>query len=241
MKNTLLYLTQLLAISCMLSSCAKEEGEGGKGTIFGTVYKIIDDGNIAFENGTYVFKKDTFSAKDEDVFIIYGDNQNGFDDKTSTSYNGTFRFDYLRDGKYTLYSLSDLASGDKAPVFSQVEVKGGDPVSAGDLYIYDGKNVGKCGIIGKIEAKYKDADGFLPGFSLRVYLKKNGSETVQDTRANENGIYVFPKLDPYSTYTISAETEEDKNTGIEASSITISTGAEGTIVSPSETLYVFVY
>ena len=242
MRRILLLIFQILTISCIITSCSKEEGEGGEGTIFGIVYKIIDDGKIITKaDGSYAFDKDTIIAKDEDVFIIYGDYKFGYDDKTSTGFDGTYCFKYLNDGKYTLYSLSDVASGDKVASFANVEVSNGNTICPPDIYIQDGKNVGLCGIVGHIDALYKEASDWIPGFSIRVYAQKVGSMDVSDTRADENGMYAFAKLDPNSTYIIYSESEPEKNEGIEASKIEVKTGAEGSIVEASETIYVYIY
>ncbi len=46
MKKALFFVANLLLVSSLLVSCEKEEGEGGKGSIVGKVYTIIDDGDI---------------------------------------------------------------------------------------------------------------------------------------------------------------------------------------------------
>ena len=44
----------------------------------------------------------------EDVFIIYSDDETAiYDDKFETDYNGTYRFEFLRKGDYTLYTYAD--------------------------------------------------------------------------------------------------------------------------------------
>ena len=44
----------------------------------------------------------------KDVYIIYSDNENDiFDDKTETDWNGNFHFQYLRKGDYTIYTYVD--------------------------------------------------------------------------------------------------------------------------------------
>jgi hypothetical protein len=49
--------------------------------------------------------RNQYYAPDEDVFIIYG-NDSVFSDRTRTSYEGTYRFEYLRPGSYTIYAYS---------------------------------------------------------------------------------------------------------------------------------------
>ena len=61
-----------------LYSCTKEEGEGGRSSITGTVHITdITGGN----QGEY-------DAPDYDVYIIYGDGNNIYDDKMKTNYEG---------------------------------------------------------------------------------------------------------------------------------------------------------
>lgn len=45
-------------------------------------------------------------AVDWDVYLVYGD-QIGFDDRTRTDYNGQYKFEFLREGNYTVYAYSE--------------------------------------------------------------------------------------------------------------------------------------
>ncbi len=95
--------TSVLAFAVLLfSGCEKPEGEGGTSTIQGKVY--------AFDyNGSGILQ-DEFYAPDEDVFIIYGTEDNYHDDSYKTSFDGSFRFQYLRPGTYTVFVYSDCIS-----------------------------------------------------------------------------------------------------------------------------------
>ena len=87
------------------SACKKEAGEGGTSVIQGQVYKIFTSQN--FQTGqidTSFFLVDA----NKDVFIIYSDNEASvYDDKFETDYNGRYRFEFLRNGDYTLYTYAD--------------------------------------------------------------------------------------------------------------------------------------
>jgi len=87
------------------SACKKEAGEGGTSVIQGQVYKIFTFQN--FQTGeidTSFFHIDA----NKDVFIIYSNNEEGvYDDKFETDYNGRYRFEFLRNGDYTLYTYAD--------------------------------------------------------------------------------------------------------------------------------------
>jgi hypothetical protein len=91
----LVFLTVLFAL---FLSCNKKEGLGGTSSITGKV--IVND-----YNGSGVLIA-TYPGQDEDVFIIYGNDNTTYSDKVSTSFDGTYRFDNLTTGTYKLYSYS---------------------------------------------------------------------------------------------------------------------------------------
>jgi len=87
-----------------LVGCDKSEGEGGNSSISGNV-------RIQQWNSTFTLMSYEAQAADYDVFIVYGD-EVGYSDKTETDYNGDFKFDYLREGDYTVYVYSDVNSAE---------------------------------------------------------------------------------------------------------------------------------
>ena len=70
----------------LISSCKKVEGEGGSSSISGKI--------IANKKNSAGVTIATYPATDHDVFIIYGAGA-VHDDKTETSYDGSFTFRYL--------------------------------------------------------------------------------------------------------------------------------------------------
>jgi len=88
----------LIVLSIVFIGCNKVEGEGGTSSITGKL--IVNDlnglGNL----------QATFPGADEDVFIVYGKDNTTYNDKVSTSYDGTYRFDNLTEGSYKLFSYS---------------------------------------------------------------------------------------------------------------------------------------
>lgn len=80
-----------------VGACRKGAGEGGSSVITGKVVATQTDvfGNIY-----------TFNPAKEDVYIIY-DDADFYGDKVETSFDGTYRFDYLRKGSYTVFAYSD--------------------------------------------------------------------------------------------------------------------------------------
>ncbi|TLX76919.1 hypothetical protein E9993_04345 [Labilibacter sediminis] len=82
----------------IFSACEKGPGEGGMATIAGKV--IIEDYNFDF-----TILRSTYPAQEYDVYIIYGNDQ-FYNDKVETSYDGYFEFNYLREGDYRIFAYS---------------------------------------------------------------------------------------------------------------------------------------
>jgi hypothetical protein len=106
-----------LAFLALTVSCNKEPGRGGTSSITGKVlvYNINSLGDTTAQ----------YYGMDEDVFIVYGDKDLTYDDKFACSYDGSYRFDYLTPGEYTLYSYSrcDTCEDGMIPVFRKVQIQ----------------------------------------------------------------------------------------------------------------------
>lgn len=89
--------------SVMFSGCEKEAGEGGTSTISGKVWVLDYNGEYTHINSRY------YGAK-EDVYLIYG-NEGVYSKSFETNYDGSYRFKYLRKGKYTVYCYSEDTTG----------------------------------------------------------------------------------------------------------------------------------
>lgn len=90
---------------CFLFSivaCKKVEGQGGTSSISGRVYIEEYDafGEIIQE----------YYAAEERVFIIYGEEDNIYDDDFRTSFDGSFRFEFLTKGSYKIFVYQDCLS-----------------------------------------------------------------------------------------------------------------------------------
>jgi hypothetical protein len=94
-------ISLLLAAAFLMNSCTKVEGEGGTSTIKGKL--IINNYNVG---GTIL--EGTYAGADEDVYIVYGDGKTFPGNDVKTSYDGTFEFNYLQNGKYTIYMYEDV-------------------------------------------------------------------------------------------------------------------------------------
>tara|TARA_B100001778_G_C18493157_1_gene585995 strand:- start:174 stop:590 length:417 start_codon:yes stop_codon:yes gene_type:complete len=114
----------ICVIFMIATSCQKDAGEGGTSFIQGKVYKIF-----TYQNPTSGQWDTSFFQLDsgKDVFIIYSDNQQDiYDDKFETDYNGMYHFEYLRKGKYVIYTYADSTDNGGVkydyPVFKHIEI-----------------------------------------------------------------------------------------------------------------------
>lgn len=92
------YLAVVMVSLTFFVGCTKEPGVGGNATVKGSVYVKNYNGL-----GTLVGEYD---AQDYNVYLIYGDENDTYDDDVSTSYDGSFEFKYLQKGKYKLFVYS---------------------------------------------------------------------------------------------------------------------------------------
>ncbi len=99
----LIYILTAVSVFISFSSCEKKEGTGGTSTIQGKV-KVKD------YNGNFTYLVGEFYSGDEDVYIIYGDDE-VFGDRTRTNYDGTYQFKYLREGNYRIFAYSKDSAG----------------------------------------------------------------------------------------------------------------------------------
>ncbi|UKN00533.1 hypothetical protein K6119_12400 [Paracrocinitomix mangrovi] len=124
-------LILILLAGAALTACNKEPGLGGTSTIEGKVYKIETNvlGQILAE----------YYEADRDVYILYGDDDEIYDDKFATSYEGSYQFTNLLPGKYTVFAYSRCdacASGDTI-VSQTVDItEKGTTYTLEDLVIY---------------------------------------------------------------------------------------------------------
>jgi hypothetical protein len=91
----------LLNSFLLLISCTKNPGIGGQASIIGKI--LVNNINILGDTIA------TYDAQEEDVYIIYGNLNNTFDDDTKTSHDGSFEFKFLNPGQYDIFTYSDCA------------------------------------------------------------------------------------------------------------------------------------
>ncbi len=100
MKSLILFATACSIL--LITACNKEPGEGGASSITGKV--------VMFDvNGSGDTTSVQYNAMDIDVFIIYGEDTQTYSDNFKTSFDGSYRFDYLTPGKYTVFVYSECA------------------------------------------------------------------------------------------------------------------------------------
>lgn len=113
----------LLSSALLISpACKKVEGPGGSSMIKGKInFRKYDlAGNIINE----------YPATEEDVYLIYGNSDSFFDDDVKTSYDGSFEFNYLQKGVYTVFMYEDCdpllpaneCPSGKATVLFEIEI-----------------------------------------------------------------------------------------------------------------------
>jgi hypothetical protein len=86
-------------ISLSFFSCKKQPGEGGFASIEGKVYVKDYDESYTIVTAEYYIPSET-------VYIIYGDGTE-VANTVKTSYDGSFKFNYLRKGTYKIFVLSE--------------------------------------------------------------------------------------------------------------------------------------
>lgn len=113
----------------LFTSCNSLPGDGGTSTITGKVF-------VQEYNASGTLFADYYGA-DQHVYLIYGDGT-VYDDDVRTSYDGTYEFNFLRKGNYTIFAYSDCigCDGGSVAVLINIEVnENHQTVSAPDIVI----------------------------------------------------------------------------------------------------------
>ena len=240
-------LSTLLLLSFFVVSCNTEEGEGGKSTVQGKVYKVLHPSNsYSLVNDSLILEADTFPASKEDVYIVYGD-QPIYGDKMETGYDGFYRFEYLTKGTYKVYAYSSLTSGAKQAVWDTVSVSSGKTSTCKDIYIHEGKSYLSSYIKGIVQVRhyYKSSGdyyytAYAAGYDQRVYIRHiESSYQFDEVRTGVNGVFVFQNLQP-GTYVVWTYTEAPVTETLIPVADTVSVSNVGQIKSLSKKLSVTI-
>jgi hypothetical protein len=215
--NTRFLFSFVILLVLGLAACEKGPGEGGTSTIRGKV--IVHE-----YNGDFTILRDIFPAAKEDVYIIYGDDY-VYGDKFETSYDGTYEFNYLQEGSYTVYAYSkdstNLVASEQVAVIQQIEITGkGQVVEVPDIIIASCENGtgngGTSTIRGKVIVREYNGDftilrGVYPGAKEDVYIIYGNDYVYSDKfEANYDGSYEFNYLRDGS-YTVYAYSKDSTN------------------------------
>ncbi|MES2515682.1 MAG: hypothetical protein V4580_16120 [Bacteroidota bacterium] len=92
-------LALFILVGCSFISCKKQPGEGGFASIEGKVYVNEYDTYFTYITGRYYLPG-------ENVYIIYGDGTE-VANSVKTSYDGSFKFNYLRKGTYKIFVVGE--------------------------------------------------------------------------------------------------------------------------------------
>lgn len=204
MKKTYLASIFLILVSIAFISCNKEEGPGGTATIEGFLKLVLHP------DDNYNLDVDTVAATKTDVFIVYGSDIY-FGDDIETDDKGFYRFKYLEEGNYTVFSYTTMPSGEKIAVSENVSIDKGETCTVPTIYIHEGKALGTSIVKGSVWATYlKKGDVVGEGWAYehRVYIKRIDEDYhFDDVRVGEEGVFMFQKLEP-GTYEIFTPTED---------------------------------
>jgi len=123
----MLVFTALL-LAAFPVSCSNEEGLGGTGSISGSVTEY-------FYNDDYTDLIYQLPAVDEEVFILFGDEESP-GERVTTGLAGEFRFEFLYGGTYHIYFRSEDSTGipdDGWGKVIDVELENGEDRDLGEL------------------------------------------------------------------------------------------------------------
>lgn len=130
--RALIFICMALSL-CVLPACKKGPGVGGKNVITGKVY--VREFN---STGTAVIRE--YYGAEIDVYIVYGDHPVA-DDDVETHFDGTYRFEYLLPGDYTVYTYSKDVTGSgpspKIEVVKTVRITGKEEVVELEDFVID--------------------------------------------------------------------------------------------------------
>lgn len=204
MKKSILIL---ISATVILFACKKEAGEGGTSKL---------KGNVIVENfSTYNSSKvSTINAADEDVYIIYGDND-FYSDKVKTDDKGYYEFNGLQKGDYKIYVFSELTEEEKTAVYKNVNIESNSSeTNIDDIIISKFVSDGNSSVTGRLfiydyNSELTTLKDTFYGADRYVYFALKDNETYIDrVKTNPDGYFVFTEVLPgdYEVYAYSKTT-----------------------------------
>lgn len=185
----------------VVSSCSQDEGVGGQCHIKGKLVEKI-------YNDDYSLLLKEQPAKDEDVYLLFGNDQ-AVGEKTSSSYSGNFEFNYLWPGNYKLYYFSEEQGVNyegEQEVLVEVSLSKKETVDLGELSVlktvdFDEGNSTIRGLV--MLTNYKNSSQWpnlvvkdvSPAQEQEVYLVYGNHMQFDDRiRTNDDGTFEFTNL-----------------------------------------------
>ncbi len=108
----------ILIVFALAVSCEKEEGPGGTSDIVGKVW-------VENYNADFTILNEEYWGEEEDVYLIYG-SDSIYSDRFKTNYDGSYWFQFLREGDYSVYVYSKDSSfnepSGRVAIFEKVHV-----------------------------------------------------------------------------------------------------------------------
>lgn len=197
-KYLFLFVGALLVV---LFGCTQDEGLGGNSHINGVLME-------QFYNDDYSMLLSEQPAKDEDIYLLFGE-ENTVGENSTTSYYGNFSFNYLWAGNYTLYYYAPNPENPELGDIEQlidIELKAGDEIDLGTLYLKRTLDwdEGTSSISGTVMlTNYKNESEWpnlevkdrTPAQEQEIYLTY-GEHLFYDVRirTQEDGTFVFSNL-----------------------------------------------
>lgn len=98
MRSVFFYFVFGFLLLLSISGCEKDPGPGGLASISGKLY--------VYDYNAFGLLVDSGYVAGERIYISYGENTN-VDDDVRTASDGSFKFEWLQKGKYTVWAISE--------------------------------------------------------------------------------------------------------------------------------------
>ncbi|MCF8358009.1 MAG: hypothetical protein K9H26_04570 [Prolixibacteraceae bacterium] len=182
----------------MQYSCTQPEGIGGNCHIKGNIW-------VNYYNDDFsLLQYDSIPAKDEDVFLLFGE-ETVIGEDVTTSYTGNFEFNYLWPGNYTLYYYSEdttCQAPDDVEIIREITLEKNETLVLNDLVTYKSLkwDEGTSSITGRVfVTNYSDKDKTfkynVPAKEQEIYLTYGNHHFYDERiRTQDDGTFVFPNL-----------------------------------------------
>jgi hypothetical protein len=213
-QSVLISLTIVTLTSTFTTGCEQPEGYGGSASVSG---KII----TKYYNDDYSALIRMAPAVDEQVFLLFGDNEN-VADKVESGATGSFNFSFLNPGRYKIYYESEDSTkldGSEIPMIFDIELSAGEDLDLGELSQFEALDFddGSATIHGVIILiNYKNTSVY-PNLEIKdtsfaqeheVYLIYGAHKYYDERiRTGYDGYFEFRNLVPgdYEIYTFSED------------------------------------